>query len=115
MTGGSKKIPIPETVVSGDSSKRNILRKGRGGAASKFKAKHATSIDDGSTYDDELDPGDPCYDHQENDDDYILEAGDAAAQAVRRGTCSHRAEGPSASDSSLLWGTLWAHTPEQTK
>lgn len=92
--GGSKKIPIPETVVSGDSSKRNILRKGRGGAASKFKAKHATSIDDGSTYDDELDPGDPCYDHQENDDDYILEAGDAAAQAVRRGTPPRRSYDP---------------------
>ena len=75
--GGSKKIPIPETVVSAESSKRNILRKGRGAGSGKVKAKHGQGVDDGSTYDDVMDPGDPCYDLQEQDDNYILVSGDA--------------------------------------
>ena len=73
--GGSKKIAIPETVVSSETAKRNILRKGRG--ADKVKTKHVQGVDDGSTYDDVMDPGDPCYDLQEQDDNYSLVSGDA--------------------------------------
>ena len=63
--------------MSAESSKRNILRKGRGAGSGKVKAKHGQGVDDGSTYDDVMDPGDPCYDLQEQDDNYILVSGDA--------------------------------------
>ena len=55
---------------------RKVVRLGLRMALS-VKAKHGQGVDDGSTYDDVMDPGDPCYDLQEQDDNYILVSGDA--------------------------------------
>eukprot|EP00615_Pteridomonas_danica_P003059 CAMPEP_0114333566 /NCGR_PEP_ID=MMETSP0101-20121206/3840_1 /TAXON_ID=38822 ORGANISM="Pteridomonas danica, Strain PT" /NCGR_SAMPLE_ID=MMETSP0101 /ASSEMBLY_ACC=CAM_ASM_000211 /LENGTH=272 /DNA_ID=CAMNT_0001464627 /DNA_START=45 /DNA_END=860 /DNA_ORIENTATION=- len=73
----SKVRTAPETVVSEESSKRNILRKGKSGGGPKGKFKNNLT-DDGSSVlvgpKPTLDQGDPLFDVEE-DENYILVSG----------------------------------------
>jgi len=66
----TKKNKVPETVV-GDvgTAKRNIIRRGTGGAHTRKEGLAGQLIDDGSIYQDSyaLDENDPNYDSEEDD------------------------------------------------